>query len=117
MQQKPVDDDVAKLQHMAREFALGFNTKDVDRIMRFYGEKYFDVNLRNPVQTKAERSEYCRKAIERLNSQVEVEPDEIPVEGDFAFVRGTIRLRSVASEGSLPATKGATLPGDRAATT
>jgi hypothetical protein len=28
---------VAKLRHMAREFTEGFNTGDVERIMRFYG--------------------------------------------------------------------------------
>jgi len=44
-------DDVAKLRHMASEFTEGFNTGDVDRIMRFYGNTYVDINLRNPVQS------------------------------------------------------------------
>ena len=48
-------EEVAKLRHMACEFAEGFNTGDVERIMRFYGDSYVDINLRNPVQS-------CRSA-------------------------------------------------------
>jgi hypothetical protein len=35
-------DDRAQLEHMAREFTEGFNTGDVDRIMRFYGNTYVE---------------------------------------------------------------------------
>lgn len=84
-------DDVAQLQYMAREFAAGFNTGDVDRIMRFYGETYVDINLRNPVQTWAERRAYFAQVIAR-GVRVEVRPDDIQVHGDFAFVRGTVEL-------------------------
>jgi ketosteroid isomerase-like protein len=85
-------DDVAKLRHMAREFAEGFNTGDVDRIMRFYGETYVDVNLRDPVQSWKERREYYAQVIRNGGFHVQVEPDEILIQGDFAFVRGTIKL-------------------------
>lgn len=84
-------DDVAQLQHMAREFAAGFNTGDVDRIMRFYGETYVDINLRQPVQTWAERRAYFAQVIAR-GVRVEVRPDDIQVHSDFAFVRGTVEL-------------------------
>jgi len=49
----PVDysKDIDALRNMAREFAEGFNSGDVDRLMRFYADRYVDVNLRNPVQT------------------------------------------------------------------
>lgn len=47
-------DDVAALQEIAREFAEGFNTGDVDRTMRYYGDRYVDVNLRHPEQTNQE---------------------------------------------------------------
>jgi ketosteroid isomerase-like protein len=95
------NEDVAKLQEMAREFTLGFNTGDVNRIMRFYADRYVDVNLRNPVQTKTERAEYYRKIIERKDTRVEVHPDEILIEGNLAFVRGTIELwRTPQSGGS-----------------
>jgi len=50
-------EDVAKLRHIASEFAEGFNTGDVERIMCFYGDTYVDVNLRNPVQSRQERRE------------------------------------------------------------
>ena len=85
-------EDVAKIREMAREFTLGFNTGDVSRIMRFYADRYVDVNLRNPVQTKVERTEYYRKIMERKDTRIEVHPDEILIEGDLAFVRGTIEL-------------------------
>jgi ketosteroid isomerase-like protein len=85
-------DDVAKLQQMAREFEEGFNTGDVDRIMRFYGDTYVDINLRNPVQTWAERRAYYAQVIKRGGFRVKVQPDDIQVNGDFAFVRGTLEL-------------------------
>ena len=85
-------DDIAKLQHMAREFAAGFNTGDVDRIMRFYGDTYVDINLRNPVQSWTERRAYYAQVIQRGGFQVNVRPDDIQIHGEFAFVRGTIEL-------------------------
>jgi ketosteroid isomerase-like protein len=85
-------DDIAQLEHMASEFTEGFNTGDVDRIMRFYGDTYVDINLRNPVQSWAERRAYYAQVIERGDFQVSVRPDDIQIHGDFAFVRGTIEL-------------------------
>ena len=85
-------EDVTRLQHMAREFEEGFNTGDVDRIMRFYGETYVDVNLRNPVQTRAERRVYYAQVIKRGGFRVKVQPDDIQIHENFAFVRGTLEL-------------------------
>jgi ketosteroid isomerase-like protein len=85
-------EDVAKLRHMAREFAEGFNTGDVERIMRFYGDSYVDINLRNPVQSWQERREYYAQVIRRGGFQVQVKPEEILIRGDFAFIRGTVEL-------------------------
>ena len=85
-------DDIAKLRHMAREFAEGFNTGDVDRIMRFYGETCVDINLRNPVQSWQERREYYAQVIRDGGFRVDVTPDEILIRGEFAFIRGTIQL-------------------------
>jgi len=87
-----VTGDEKFLRNMAHEFEEGFNTGDVDRIMRFYGDTYVDVNLRNPVQTKAERREYYRKVIARPGIHLTVRPDDILIRGDLAFVRGTILL-------------------------
>ena len=85
-------DDEKFLRNMAREFEEGFNSGDVDRIMRFYGDTYVDVNLRRPVQTKSERREYYAKVMARPGIHVNVRPDDILIRGDFAFVRGTILL-------------------------
>jgi ketosteroid isomerase-like protein len=83
--------DVAALRQIAREFTEGFNSGDVDRIMRYYGERYVDVNLRNPVQNWAERREYYSSVI-RKGVKVNVKPAEIVVEGEFGFVRGSIEV-------------------------
>ncbi len=98
----PGDEEIEKIRTMAREFVLGFNSGDVERIMRFYADRYVDVNLRRPVQTKAERTEYYRRLIERKDTRVDVHPDEIIIEGEFAFVRGTIELWRTPAQGGSP---------------
>ena len=85
-------EDIERLRHMASEFTEGFNTGDVERIMHFYGESYVDINLRNPVQSRQERREYYAQVIQRGGFHVQVQPEEILVRGDYAFVRGTIEL-------------------------
>ena len=95
-------EDLAQLQNIAREFAEGFNTGDLDRIMRFYGDTYVDINLRNPVQSHTERRAYYTQVIKR-GFQVSVRPDDIQIHGDFAFVRGTVELiHPEAPGGSAP---------------
>ena len=83
------NDDIAALQEIAREATEGFNTGDVDRVMKFYDEVYVDVNLRNPIQSFTERHQYYAQVIRR-GLRVNVIPDEIRVDGDWAFVRGTL---------------------------
>ena len=92
-------EDVAKLRHMASEFEEGFNTGDVDRIMRFYGETYVDINLRNPVQSWKERREYYSQVIRKGGFHVQVRPDEILIRGDFAFIRGSLELTGSSGAG------------------
>jgi ketosteroid isomerase-like protein len=92
-------EDVAKLRHIASEFAEGFNTGDVERIMRFYGDSYVDINLRNPVQSRQERREYYAQVIRKGGFKVQVRPDEILIRGEFAFVRGTIELTPGSAPG------------------
>jgi ketosteroid isomerase-like protein len=92
-------EDVAKLRHMAREFAEGFNTGDVERIMRFYGDSYVDINLRNSVQSWQERWEYYAQVIRSGGFHVQVQPEEILIRGDFAFIRGTIELSPSSAPG------------------
>lgn len=86
------EEDIAKLLHMAREFTEGFNSGDLDRIMHFYDDTYVDVNLRRPVQTKQERRAYFAQVMRRAGIRIDVQPDEIRVEDNFAFVRGRIKV-------------------------
>jgi len=88
-------DDVAKLRHMASEFAEGFNTGDVDRIMRFYGNTYVDINLRSPVQSWQERRQYYAQVIRDGGFRIQVHPDEI-------LVRAILRLSAVQSTSQQP---------------
>jgi ketosteroid isomerase-like protein len=92
-------EDEKFLRNVAHEFEEGFNSGDVDRIMRFYGNIYVDVNLRNPVQTKAERREYYAKVTARPGIHVHVQPDDIMIRANLAFVRGTILLTQDADRG------------------
>jgi ketosteroid isomerase-like protein len=95
-----VTEDEKFLRNVAREFEEGFNSGDVGRIMRFYGDTYVDVNLRNPVQTRAERREYYQNVMARPGIHVNVRPDDIVVRGDLAFVRGTLLLTQNAGSGA-----------------
>lgn len=95
-------EDIAKLRNMAREFTEGFNTGNIDRIMHFYGDVYVDVNLRHPVQRKQERAAYYAQVIRRGGFRVDVQPDEIVIQGEFAFVRGRILLVPKAAAGVDP---------------
>ncbi len=95
-------EDVAKLRHIASEFTEGFNTGDVERIMRFYGDSYVDINLRNPVQSRQERREYYAQVIQKGGFHVRVQPEEILIRGDFAFIRGTIELTPGSALGDSP---------------
>ena len=89
-------EDERYLRNVAHEFEEGFRTRDLDRIMRFYADTYVDVNLRHPVQTKAERREYYAQVMARPGLRLSVQPDEVMVRGDLAFVRGTILLTQSA---------------------
>jgi ketosteroid isomerase-like protein len=84
--------DVRAIRDMAQEFTEGFNSGDVDRMMRFYGERYVDCNLRVPEQSYEERRAYYAAVIRRGAFRVEVLPDEIAVHGSIAFGRGRIHL-------------------------
>jgi len=95
-----VADDEGALRAIAHEFEEGFNSGDVDRIMRWYGDTYVDINLRQPVQTRAERREYYLKVMARPGIRLEVQPDDVLLRGDLAFVRGTILVTEGAGDGA-----------------
>lgn len=98
---EPCAEDVAALREMAREFTEGFNSGDVDRLMRFYGSSYVDINLRGPVQSHEERRAYYAQVM-RKGVRVRVHPDEIVVRGDMAFVRGRIEVFRPGAAASVP---------------
>ena len=85
-------DDRQALERMAREFTAGFNTGDVDRIMRFYDHTYVDVNLASPVQTWQERRAYYQRVMDRQAFSIDVQPAEILIDGHYAFIRGSIQI-------------------------
>lgn len=85
------------LRGIAHEFEEGINGRDLDRIMRFYGDTYVDVNLRRPVQTHAERREYYASVMKRPGFRLQVRTDDVRIEGDLAFIRGTILVTQAAS--------------------
>lgn len=97
---RQMDTDAAEIRELTKEFVQGFNTGDLDRIMKFYADEYVDVNLRQPNQTKAERREYYRKLIDSGEFRVEVTPDEIVIAGEYGFVRGTILLERPQAGGN-----------------
>jgi ketosteroid isomerase-like protein len=99
-----VTEDEAFLRNVAHEFQEGFNSGDVNRIMRFYGDTYVDVNLRNPVQTKAERRAYYAAAMAR-GLRLEVRVDDTLIRGDSALVRGSILLHGAGSVSSTAPTE------------
>lgn len=91
--------DRAFLAQIARDFADGFNSNDVDRLMQYYGDKYVDVNLRAPEQSRAERREYYLSVMQGGNVRIQVQPDAIQIRGDIALVRGTIILERSSDDG------------------
>lgn len=84
--------DVSAIHDMAREFSEAFNGGDVDRMMRFCGDRYVDVNLRVPHQSREERRRYYAALIRRGAMRVAVHPDEIVVHGSIAVGRGRIEV-------------------------
>ena len=84
--------DAATIRALTAEFVSAFNGGDVDRMMQFYGDRYVDVNLPQPVQTHHERAEYYRRIVGQRELRIEVVADEIIVDGAHAIVRGSIRL-------------------------
>jgi len=101
-QTKPDAAEVAAKQEilaLTEGFVRGFNANDLGPMMKFYADRYVDVNLKQPVQTKAERTAYYKAILDRHDTTVEVHPDEILVRGDAAFARGSIIvIRRVAGQ-------------------
>jgi len=95
-----MSEDEEFLRNAAREFEEGFNSRDVDRIMHFYADRYVDVNLTNPIQTKTERRAYYNKVMARPGIRLKVQPDEVLIRGSLAFVRGRILMTQTTGSGS-----------------
>ena len=56
---------------------------------------YADINLRSPIYSYADRRKYYLDVMSR-GWTVAVEPDQIVVEGDLAFVRGRLQVKKSA---------------------
>jgi ketosteroid isomerase-like protein len=93
----PTASDEARIRAATREFVLAFNSRDVDRLLLFYADDYLDLNLPEPRQSKSERWRYLKEILDRGDTTVDVSPEEILVNGDYAYVRGTIHLNRAGS--------------------
>ena len=82
-------EDAEAIRRITEEVTDGFNSGDVARMMRHYDETYTDVNLPEPRQTRAQRSEYYAGVIAK-GVKIAVEPREIDVSGDRAIVWGDL---------------------------
>jgi ketosteroid isomerase-like protein len=89
--------DEAQIRAATRDFVLAFNSRDLDRLLLFYADDYVDLNLAEPRQSRSQRRRYLGGILERGDTTVAVSPEEVLVNGDHAFVRGSIRLRVAAS--------------------
>lgn len=78
-----------EIRALTRQFVEGFNSGNLDKVMRFYAAEYVDVNLPEPHQSWTQRREYYRK-IMAGGTKVAVEPKEIITPGDHAYVWGSI---------------------------
>lgn len=82
----------AEIRHLTQEFVAGYNSGDVERLLRFYSDRFIDANMRQPVVTREEHAAYYRQILERRDSEVEVTPEEIVVDGTHATVRGSLLI-------------------------
>lgn len=94
----------------------GVQHGDVDRVMRFCGDTYVDPNLRNPVQSWKEPRQYFTQVVRNRGVHVRVQPDEILIRGEFAFIRARSNSQLVISDrresGNFPTAAGGFLAGD-----
>jgi ketosteroid isomerase-like protein len=84
--------DVEEIKRLTAQFEEGFNTNDIDRMMEFYADEYYDINMQSPRQSKQERTNYYQSIINENKYRIEVKVEEIIVSGDYAFARGDITL-------------------------
>jgi ketosteroid isomerase-like protein len=97
--------DEAQIRAATRDFVEAFNSRDVERLLLFYAEDYVDMNLPQPRQSRAQRRLYLSGILGRADTTVAVDPEQIIVAGDYAFVRGTILLRRALAGGPQASTE------------
>jgi len=83
---------MAEIKKLTRQFEDGFNSKNLDKMMSFYADKYVEVNLANPVQTREERREYYKNILKKNEFTIRVKVEEVIISGNHGFVRGEIDL-------------------------
>jgi len=92
--------DEARIRAATRDFVEAYNGRDLERLLSYYADDYVDVNLPQPRQSKAQRRLYLSSILERGDTTLDVLPEQVIVSGAYAVVRGTIRLRREARDGS-----------------
>jgi len=93
MEENITDQEIAEIRMLTTKFEIGFNSKDLGKMMELYADKYFDVNMKDQMQTREERASYYEKILNANKYKLKVNPDEIIVSGDHAFSRGEIELK------------------------
>ena len=92
-------DDAEQILEITRDFVVGFNDNDVERIMRHYSDVYVDVNHPHPVQSFMERASYYKTITSRGDTRVNITPDEIIIDSGMAAVRGQVQLSRKSADG------------------
>lgn len=95
-----VTDDAEDIRRITREVTDGFNSGDVERMMRHYAESYIDVNQPEPRQSWAERRDYYARIIGDGRTSIEVTPRQIEVSGERAFVWGDLAVLIPGEDGA-----------------
>jgi len=80
----------AAIRSLTNEFVEGYNSGDVDKMMKLHGPTYIDVNLGSPQQSRIERRRYYAGILAKQNSEIRVTPEKIEVQGNQALVWGTL---------------------------
>lgn len=100
--------DESAVRALLSEFEEAWNRGDVDRLVAVYTDPHVDVNAPGQVLSSRETRAMLEALEPGRHYEIHIESDEVIVEGDRAFQRGTFVLtpsRRAATEGGAAVTK------------
>jgi len=74
------------------KFAEAYNSGDLDAVFSYYADDLIKLRNGAPAETKFDTERRVRHVFAQYETRVDVTTDEIQVEGEFAFTRGTFRV-------------------------